>query len=411
MGTFNLIPLFRNMTIRLSTLMQLLNSEADSTREQQWTDWPVTHHGPVIDYLANCNGQCDTADKTSLMFNKIDAVGLLGESTGPGSAGFWGSDKLREANNTWTVTIPSTIAKGEYVLRHEIIALHEARAGGGGAQNYPHCINLEVTGSGTDLLTSGTLGTKLYRRTDPGIQVDIYKPIKYQMPGPPLYRGGSSESSGTMANSGLGGGLNNLGIGGELSDSISAASQAGGVATSAAANAVSTSHVAAMTPLPTSSPPWSNFTGANMTLPKLSTPMTSFPAVSTSSAAIYAISSAGTFVNSPSNGIESVQMGTPAVSTPSYPSSTDQPAATTSVPEIPVESTGPEAAVTSSMVAAPTTQPNTQTLPVNPDQSMFSAMSFSQLLQYLKAIVAELSSKSDAGQTMRRRHARDVKSS
>ena len=341
------------------------------------------------------------------MFNKIDAVGLIGESTGPGAAGFWGSDKLREANNTWTVTIPSTIAKGDYVLRHEIIALHEARAGGGGAQNYPHCVNLEVTGSGTDSLPTGTLGTKLYKRTDPGIQVDIYKPIKYQMPGPALYKGGSSEASGTMTDSGLGGGLNNLGLGGEVSQSISVASQAGNVATSAAANAVSTSHIAVMTPLPTSSPPWSNF---SMTLSKPSTPMTSFPAVSTSSAAIDAISSAGALVDNLSQGVGSVQIGSPAVSTPSYPSSTAHPAATTSLPEIPVETTGPEAAAASSIAAAPTAQPNTLTLPASPDQSMFSAMSVSQLLQYLKAIVAELSSKSDAGQTMRRRHARDVKS-
>ena len=340
------------------------------------------------------------------MFNKIDAVGLIGESTGPGAAGFWGSDKLREANNTWTVTIPSTIAKGDYVLRHEIIALHEARAGGGGAQNYPHCINLEVTGSGTDSLPTGTLGTELYKRTDPGIQVDIYKPIKYQMPGPALYKGGSLESTGTMTDSGLGGGLNNLGLGAEVSQSISVASQAGDVATSAAANAVSTSHIAAMTPLPTSSPPWSNFT----TLLKPSTPTTSFPAVSTSSAAIDAISSAGALVNDLSQGVGSVQIGSPAVSTPSYPSSTGQPAATTSLPEIPVETTGPAAAVTSSMVSAPGLQPNTQTLPATPDQSMFSAMDFGQLLQYLRAIVAELSSRSDAGQTMRRRHARDVKS-
>lgn len=346
------------------------------------------------------------------MFNKIDAVGLLGESTGPGAAGFWGSDKLREANNTWTVKIPPTIAKGNYVLRHEIIALHEARAGGGGAQNYPHCINLEVTGSGTDSLDSGTLGTKLYQRGDNGIEIDIYKPIKYQMPGPPLYKGGSSESSGTMADSGLGGGLNNLGMGGgEVTESLSVASQTGGVATSAEANAVSSSHIAAMTPMLTSTPPWSNFTGANMTMLKPSTPMTSFAAVSTSLPAFDAISSAGILIDNLSQGVGSIQIGAPAISTSSpYPSSTAQPAATTSLPETPVETNGPEAAVTSSMAAAPTSQANPQTLPATPDQSTFSAMSVTQLFQWLKAIVAALSSKSDAGQTMRRRHARDVKS-
>jgi len=24
----------------------------------RWAQWPASHHGPVIDYLANCNGPC-----------------------------------------------------------------------------------------------------------------------------------------------------------------------------------------------------------------------------------------------------------------------------------------------------------------------------------------------------------------
>jgi lytic cellulose monooxygenase (C1-hydroxylating) len=39
-------------------------------------------------------------------------------------------------NNTWTVTIPSLIKAGNYVLRHEKIALHQAESAGE-AQNYP----------------------------------------------------------------------------------------------------------------------------------------------------------------------------------------------------------------------------------------------------------------------------------
>jgi len=33
---------------------------AGQTVELQWTPWPTSHHGPVIDYLANCNGPCET---------------------------------------------------------------------------------------------------------------------------------------------------------------------------------------------------------------------------------------------------------------------------------------------------------------------------------------------------------------
>ncbi len=31
---------------------------AGDTLEIQWTPWPATHKGPVIDYLAKCDGSC-----------------------------------------------------------------------------------------------------------------------------------------------------------------------------------------------------------------------------------------------------------------------------------------------------------------------------------------------------------------
>ncbi|KAL1862425.1 hypothetical protein Plec18170_001251 [Paecilomyces lecythidis] len=164
--------------------------------ELQWTEWPESHHGPVLDYLAPCNGNCSDVDKTTLEFFKIDQGGLVNDSSPPGT---WASDQLISNNNSWTVTIPSTIAPGNYVLRHEIIALHSAE-NKDGAQNYPQCINIKVTGSGTDS-PSGTLGTSLYKDTDPGILVNIYQTLSnYSIPGPALYESGSS--SGTSSGSG-----------------------------------------------------------------------------------------------------------------------------------------------------------------------------------------------------------------
>lgn len=160
---------------------------AGETVELQWTKWPESHHGPVMDYLANCNGDCTTVEKTQLQFNKIDEQGLESWTSQPGS---WASDKLIAANNSWTVTVPESIAPGNYVLRHEIIALHSAN-NPDGAQNYPQCINLKVTGSGTDKLASGTPGTALYTPKDAGILVNIYvKLSSYIIPGPGLYEGG-----------------------------------------------------------------------------------------------------------------------------------------------------------------------------------------------------------------------------
>merc|ERR1712230_101356 len=111
-----------------------------------WNTWPESHHGPVINYLANCGGDCATVDKATLKWFKISESGLLDNSAAPGT---WASDALMANNLTGSVTIPSTIAPGNYVLRHE------------------------VTGSGTDS-PEGVLGTALYTPTDAGILVSIY---------------------------------------------------------------------------------------------------------------------------------------------------------------------------------------------------------------------------------------------
>lgn len=158
---------------------------AGSNIDIQWTPWPDSHHGPVITYLAPCNGDCSTVDKSTLEFFKIDAVGLIDDSVVPGT---WGTDKLIKAGNRWTVKIPESIEAGNYVMRHEIVALHSAGQKDG-AQNYPQCLNLKVTGGGSDVPT-GTAGEKLYTDTDPGILVNIYTTISnYVIPGPELYSG------------------------------------------------------------------------------------------------------------------------------------------------------------------------------------------------------------------------------
>ncbi|RAL59091.1 hypothetical protein DID88_003571 [Monilinia fructigena] len=161
-----------------------VNVTAGSVVNLQWTTWPESHHGPVLDYLAACTGNdCTTVDKTSLEFFKIDGVGLIDDTTVPGT---WASDQLIANNNSWSVTIPDSLAPGGYVLRHEIIALHSAEQADG-AQNYPQCVNLWVSGTGSATPSSSdtTLGTALYKESDAGIEVNIYASLaSYDVPGP-----------------------------------------------------------------------------------------------------------------------------------------------------------------------------------------------------------------------------------
>ncbi|KAJ8107863.1 hypothetical protein ONZ43_g6601 [Nemania bipapillata] len=121
--------------------------KAGGTVEFQWTLWPHDI-GPVLTYVADCKGDCSTVDKTTLLWVKIDEEGW------DASTKLWASGKLIANNSTWTTTVPSTLAPGNYVFRHE-----------NGAQNYPQCVNIAVTGSGTDKPT-GTLGVNLYKPND-----------------------------------------------------------------------------------------------------------------------------------------------------------------------------------------------------------------------------------------------------
>ncbi|KAJ5771568.1 hypothetical protein N7520_002097 [Penicillium odoratum] len=161
----------------------------------QWTAWPDSHHGPVLTYLANCGDSCETVDKTTLEFFKISGVGLVSDTDVPGT---WGDDQLISNDNSWLVEIPPNLEAGYYVLRNEIIALHSAEESDG-AQNYPQCFNLQVTGTGTES-PSGVLGTELYSATDAGILVNIYSSLStYEIPGPTLYSGAVSVTQSTSA--------------------------------------------------------------------------------------------------------------------------------------------------------------------------------------------------------------------
>lgn len=159
----------------------------------QWTEWPESHHGPMIDYLAPCGDDCTTVDKESLKFIKVAEAGLV---SGDPSPGHWASDDMIANNNTWAVKVPSDIAPGKYVWRHETIALHSANQDHG-AQPYPQCVNVEITGSGTNDLSGGISAEDFYTWTDPGVLVNIYyPPLKsYTIPGPPLMEGGGSGST------------------------------------------------------------------------------------------------------------------------------------------------------------------------------------------------------------------------
>ncbi|PNS14439.1 hypothetical protein CAC42_3725 [Sphaceloma murrayae] len=160
---------------------------AGSSVTLTWNTWPESHHGPLMNYLAKCPGKCNALkDATGLKFFKISQAGLTNPSAA-NNAG-WATDDLLRNDLKTSVTIPSNIAPGEYVLRHELLALHSAGSTGG-AQFYPICISINVSGSGT-ANPAGVAGSALYKATDPGVTISIYGKLNgYTIPGPAVIAG------------------------------------------------------------------------------------------------------------------------------------------------------------------------------------------------------------------------------
>jgi hypothetical protein len=152
-----------------------INVNAGQTLTLYWNTWPDSHKGPIINYIAPYQ-----ASAGSLQFSKISQAAIVSGTT-------WVTDNLIKSNFTSTVTIPRNLKAGNYVLRHEIIALHGAGSDNG-AQAYPQCLNLKVGGSGTVSPSGGTPGTSLYTRSTPGIIFNLYGSYtSYPFPGPALW--------------------------------------------------------------------------------------------------------------------------------------------------------------------------------------------------------------------------------
>ncbi|KAJ7062755.1 glycosyl hydrolase family 61-domain-containing protein [Mycena amicta] len=157
---------------------------ADPTDSQDPID--PSHKGPVITYLARIPNSLQT-DVTGLQWFKIAHDGLIVNDPSNPANQTWGVDRMIANKGKVTVTIPSCIAAGQYLLRHEVIALHAA-VSYPGAQFYMECAQLTITGGGsTQPATVSFPGA--YHGTDPGITTNIYYPIltNYTIPGPPVF--------------------------------------------------------------------------------------------------------------------------------------------------------------------------------------------------------------------------------
>lgn len=119
--------------------------------------------------------------------NPHSAVWFKVQQTGrTGTSNTWGATPLMKAGGVVTYTVPKCIPSGNYLVRHEIIALHAAYAYPG-AQFYPGCHQLKVTGGGSKTPTGLVAFPGAYKGSDAGITYDAYKAQTYTVPGPAVF--------------------------------------------------------------------------------------------------------------------------------------------------------------------------------------------------------------------------------
>ncbi|KAK7687070.1 hypothetical protein QCA50_009570 [Cerrena zonata] len=156
-----------------------------------WQNWPADHLGPVSTYMASCNGDCTKfSDPSSAKWFKIDAAGY------DSSKKQWASAKLIADGASWTSTIPASLAAGQYLIRHEIVALHST----GQPQFYPACAQVKVTGSGNAKATDTVAIPGLYDNVKfPDIWADGFN--KFTAPGPAVFASSGSDQQTAPASS------------------------------------------------------------------------------------------------------------------------------------------------------------------------------------------------------------------
>jgi hypothetical protein len=143
--------------------------------------------------MASCSpSTCDQFNGSTAQWFKIDQIGKE-----PNGSTWYQQDVMY--GSPITLTLPTDVAPGDYLVRQEIIALQNAITKGG-AQFYPSCTQIRVGGSQTGTPDQTVSFPGAYSDTDLGIfDPNIYTPgSPYIFPGGPVSNLASSSDMSTF---------------------------------------------------------------------------------------------------------------------------------------------------------------------------------------------------------------------
>jgi hypothetical protein len=112
----------------------------------------------------------------------------------------WCSETLIANNGLLSVTIPSDLTGGYYLIRLELLALHQADKTPPNPQFYVGCAQIFLNSTATGRPTDTVSIPSYIDITDPGVLFNVWNP-KWPYPGfgPEIYVGGSSPSTSVEA--------------------------------------------------------------------------------------------------------------------------------------------------------------------------------------------------------------------
>jgi len=190
----------------------VLDVNPGDTMSFKWTTanpnqvWPH-NTGPIMTYLASCGEQsCADFDASNARFFKIHQAGARN--------GRWAQADLMNGAPA-TAQIPANLAPGNYLVRHEIIALHLANNGPRQAEFYPSCTQIRVGGSGAGRPLDSELVSIPGAYDDNHRGLYRYDSNNYQFPGPAVaaFVNGGPSGGAPSTGGGNGGSGNNNGNG------------------------------------------------------------------------------------------------------------------------------------------------------------------------------------------------------
>ncbi|KAG8770817.1 hypothetical protein FRC16_006215, partial [Serendipita sp. 398] len=184
----------------------------------QLTNAPSVQPGPVMTYIAACPSGCASfKGESGNVWVKIQQEGYVASRTPP-----WAEQLIEQGGQSghgkWSITIPSTLPNGEYILRHEILGeCSRYREGivdsdGGWKIDCRRTwdrassmvlsstreqalseYSIKITGGGSVALPSGVAFPGAYQPTDPGILIQLWTVSAtnpaYTIPGGPILYG------------------------------------------------------------------------------------------------------------------------------------------------------------------------------------------------------------------------------